>query len=830
MNGSPDHNSVRAERTNKMSLRFALGWIIGTIFSGCGVLQAAQQQSVVPAAAPESQYRAVLDRYCVTCHNERLKTADLMLDKMDVGKVSEGAPVWEKVVRKLRTRAMPPSGAPRPDNSTYDSFATYLETELDRAAAARPNPGRPTIHRLNRAEYANAVRDIFALDVDGKSLLPADDSGEGFDNIADVLAVSPTLMERYLSAARKIARLAVGDPAIQPSTDVYNVPKLLVQDDRVSEDLPLGTRGGTAFQHFFPADGEYMIQIRLQRSNGEDAGHIYGIAEPNQIEVRLDGARVKLFTIGGEHKAMSTSFTAFGDSVQQDYERSADEALQVRFPVKAGAHLVGADFLKENTETEGPLYAHLSAYESTVSAKRYYMEGSPAIESVSISGPYGTKGLGETASRRRIFSCHPGSGTEEESCAGKILLELTRLAYRRPVTEADVQPLVNIYNAGRARGDFEGGVRLAIQALLASPQFLFRVETDPVATTTDSVHRVSDLDLASRLSFFLWSSIPDEQLLDLAARGKLADRETLEHQVRRMLADPRSKALVSNFAGQWLLLRNLRSISPDPDEFPDFDDNLRQAFQKETELFFESQLRDDRSVLGLLNADYTFVDERLAKYYGIPNVRGSNFRRVTITDENRRGLLGQGSLLTLTSYATRTSVVLRGKWLLENVLGTPPPPPPPNVPSLKDRGSDGKILSVRQQMEQHRADPVCASCHSRMDPLGFALENFDAVGKWRTTEGPAKTLIDSSGALPDGTKFQGPAELRKLLLSRPDQFVTTVTEKLLTYALGRAVEYSDAPAVRKIVRDAAVNDYRWSSIILGVVRSTPFQMRRSQES
>ncbi|MBI4464008.1 MAG: DUF1592 domain-containing protein [Acidobacteria bacterium] len=700
---------------------------------------------------------------------------------------------------------------PRPDKATYDSFATYLETELDRAATAHPNPGRPAIHRLNRAEYTNAIRDLLAVDIDGRSLLPTDDSGYGFDNIADVLSVSPLLLERYMSAARKISRRAIGDAAIRPDVETYDVPQFLTQEDRTSEDLPFGSRGGIAIRHHFPLDGDYTIRIRLQRNFD---GYILGLGEPHQLEVRLDRARIKLFTIGGEHKSKQE---------QEEYVQfTADAGLEIRFPANAGTRLVGVAFLKETSKSEDVLRSRLLGYVFS-----HPGEGNPAVGSVAISGPYDAKGPGETPSRRKIFVCRPTGSQDEETCAKKILSTLARRAYRRPVTDADVQTLLGFYKAGRGEGGFEAGIEMALQAILVSPEFLFRIERNPVNVAPGAAYRISDFELASRLSFFLWSSIPDDQLLDLAARGKLQDSEVLQQQARRMLQDARSKALVNNFAGQWLYLRNMGSVSPDPDAFPDFDDNLREAFQRETELFFESLLREDRSVVALLNADYTFLNERLARHYQIPNVYGSHFRRVVLSEEERKGLLGQGSILTVTSYANRTSPTIRGKWLLENILGTPPPPPPPNGPSLKDRGENGKILSVRQRLEQHRANPVCASCHSRMDPLGFALENFDAIGKWRTAED--NTPVDSSGVLPDGTKFQGPAELRKILLSNPEQFVTTITEKLLTYALGRGVEYYDAPAIRKIVREAAPNDYRWSALIMGIVKSTPFQMRRSLE-
>jgi len=833
-----------------------LSWI-GIIVVGIAPLLGAQQ-----ASTPASPYRAVLNRYCVTCHNEKLKTAGLMLDKMDVDKVAEGAPAWEKVVRKLRSGAMPPAGAPRPDKFTYDSFATYLETALNRAAAAQPNPGSPTIHRMNRAEFTNAVRDLLAIDpdsVDIGSLLPPDDSGYGFDNIGDVLSVSPVLLERYMSAARKMSRLAVGDAAIRPDFATYDVPRFLLQKDRISEALPFGSRGGIAIRHYFPLDGEYVIKVQLKRNyNGQN---ILGLAEQNQLDLRLDGARVKLFTVGGKGAApprpagpdreeFAGPISDQRRATRESSNLDADADLEVRLPIKAGTRLVGVSFLKGTWAIEDVLKPLLAA--SEVESNEL-----PSVGRVTIGGPYAIKGSGETPSRRKIFSCRPteseprpaphnpglrtpgrpkGSGplaNDDESCAKKILSALAHLAYRRPITDADTPILLRPYKEGRDtkgnEGGFEAGIEMAVQRILVSPEFLFRIERDPAGVAPGTPYRISDLELASRLSFFLWSSIPDEQLLDLAERGKLKDSEVLQQQVKRMLADSRSKALVDNFAGQWLYLRNVRSALPDLAEYPDFDENLRDALQKETELFFESMLREDHSVLDLLNANYTYVNERLARHYGIPNVYGSHFRRVALADENRRGLLGQGSILLVTSYANRTSPTLRGKWLLDNLLGAPPPPPPPNVPSLKDRGADGKILSMRQQMEAHRANPACAVCHKMMDPLGFALENFDAVGQWRSTSGAKNIPIDSSGVLPDGTTFNGPAELRKVLLSRPQQFVTTVSEKLLTYSLGRGLEYYDEPSVRKILRETAASDYRWSALILGIVKSDPFQMRRVLE-
>ena len=591
------------------------------------------------------------------------------------------------------------------------------------------------------------------------------------------------------------------------------------------------------FNHDFPADGEYVIKIRMLREAG-GGGFIRGVALRRQLDLRMDDARLNLFTVGGEQKGKGgIAYMSLGDPSQAEYEREgADAHLEIRVPVKAGPHQIGVSFVLEQTsKPEGVFRPAVLGPSSALHLGGKNAE--PWVESVAISGPYDVKGLGKSPSRLKIFVCRPTTslnvaggdveGGEEDACAKKILSMLAGRAYRRPASEGDVQALLSFYRVGRKQGSFEDGIRMAIQRMLVSVNFLFRIESDPPKVVPNTNYHISDLELASRLSFFLWSSIPDDQLLNVAARGKLGDREVLEQEVRRMLRDPRSGAFLKNFFGQWLQLRHIPGLTPDPVEYPSFDENLRQAFQKETELFVGSLLTEDRPLMDLLDANYTFVNERLALHYGIPNVYGSSFRRVTLADDNRRGLLGQGSILALTSYATRTSVVLRGAWVLDNILGTPPPAPPPNVPALKDRGEDGKILSVRQSMEEHRANPVCASCHTRMDPIGFALENFDGVGRWRTTEGSGNTPIDTSGVLPDGTKFQGPAELRKILLSHPEQFTTIVTEKLLTYALGRGVEYYDEPAVRKIVRESALGGYRWSSLIQGIVSSEPFQMRRS---
>jgi hypothetical protein len=788
------------------------------------------------AAHPSSRgtvERALLDKYCVTCHNDRRKTAGLLLDKEDVERVDRNPEVWEKVLRKLRTASMPPAGVPRPEQLEYQEFASFLEGELDRLARVTPNPGRPAaVHRLNRVEYTNAVRDLLALEIDGRSMLPPDDTGYGFDNIGDVLSVSPSLLERYLLAARKIANLAVGNALAGPVIDTFKVSAGFRQDDRMSEELPFGSRGGVMVHYNFPLDGNYVIKIRLQRTFLEV---IRGMSETNLIDVRLDKRRIKLLTIGGkfndppaadkndpEGQRSRDLLERFREQ-RQDYLHNGDNDLEVKFPARAGNRAVGVALVADRTAAEGILEPQPSVV-SIDYAKKDFDAG---IDSIQLSGPYDATAPAETPSRTRIFICQPTRLADERPCAERIVAGLARRAYRHAVRQPDLQTLLAFYESGRKRGTFETGIESALERILIDPEFLLRIEREPSNVTAGSVYRLSDGEIASRLSFFLWSSIPDDELLTLAEQRRLKDPATLTQQVLRMLKDRRSAALVTNFASQWLYVRNLRSVAPDPDAFSEFDDNLREAFQRETELFCESLLRDDRSVLDFLRANYTFVNERLARHYGIPGVYGSHFRRVVFDDNRRAGILGQGSILTVTSYPTRTSPVKRGKWLLENLLGAPPPPPPANVPALKENDEGGKPTTVRARMEEHRKNPTCAACHARMDPLGFALDNFDAIGRWRTSD--AGTTIDASGALPDGTKFRGSEELRALLLKRGDEFVATFTDKLMTYALGRGTEYYDLPAVRTILRAAQVTDYSWSSIVLGIVRSTPFQMRRTAQ-
>jgi hypothetical protein len=788
-----------------------------------------------------SQDRALLDKYCVTCHNSKTKIAGLTLDTEDLNHVANNAETWEKVIKKLRTGAMPPLGMPKPPAAGVDDFLTWLETSIDKAAALHPNPGRPALHRLNRAEYANAIRDLLALNIDSAQFLPADDASFGFDNVASVLGLSPSLQERYIAAAGKISRLAVGDPATSPIVDTYRVRSDISQDDHI-EGLPLGTRGGVLIHHNFPLDAEYVIKVKLLKSTVDLL--FGGNAQDETVEIAINGERVKTLTINPKRKEQpkgpeeKVNNNGFDPAAATKLSMSQPpDSLEARLFVKAGPQTVTVAFLKK---TFAPVEDLVEPFErSTFDPSD--PKGLPHVLSVSIGGPFDPRGSGDTPSRRRIFTCHPTTPSEEIPCARKIITALAARAYRQPVSDSDLETLLGFYQQGRNgftkdrspgkdqnEGTFENGIEMAIRRMLASPQFVFRFERDPANLAPDSNYRISDLDLASRLSFFLWSSIPDDELLRLASQGKLKNPVVLEQQVRRMLADPRSQALVDNFAGQWLYVRNLRGVAPDLEEFPNFDDNLRQAFKTETELFFASIMHEDHNVLDLLNANYTFVNDRLARHYGIPNISGSQFRRVTVADDARRGLLGQGSLLIVTSVATRTSPVQRGKWLLENIMGTPPNPPPAGVPPLKENASGGKPLTVRERMEQHRDNPACAGCHKVLDPLGFALDNFDAVGAWRNL-GEDGSPIDASGVLADGTKVNGVVDLRNALLSRPNVFVGTMTTKLLTYALGRGVEYYDMPAVRAIVHDAARHDYRFSSLILGVVKSTPFQMRRSQE-
>jgi Protein of unknown function (DUF1592)/Protein of unknown function (DUF1588)/Protein of unknown function (DUF1587)/Protein of unknown function (DUF1585)/Protein of unknown function (DUF1595) len=701
----------------------------------------------------------------------------------------------------------------RPDKATLDSFASFFETSLDHDATLKPQPGRATVHRLNRTEYANAIRDLLGLDVDATALLPPDDESSGFDNIADVLNVPPSLMERYLSASWNISRAAVGNTAIAASTATYRVRPDLSQDQHI-EGMPLGTRGGMLVQHTFPLDGEYTIKLRLWRNTFD---LMRGMEDPHDIEIAMDGARLQLVHVGGKQ-----DFATMGEN-PGTFGAELDRRLSVRLPVKAGVHTItAATVLRSHAVADNLIRPYIR---TTIDGLD--ITGDPSVDRITIEGPYGQVGSGDTESRRKIFICKPAAAKDETACATKILSALGRMAYRKPLNEASLATLMDFYKKGRANNaNFDSGIETALQFILTSPEFLFRFETDPANVASGAAYRLDDLALASRLSFFLWSSIPDDQLLTVATQGKLKDPVVLQQQVKRMLADKRSSALIANFAEQWLFLRNLKTTVPDLEAFPDFDDNLRRAMKEETTLFIDSIMREDRSVVDLLSADYTFVNERLARHYGMPNIYGSQFRRVTVPSEARRGLLGQASILTITSYPNRTSPVQRGKWILTNLLGVPPSPPPPNVPPLEENSENGKVRSLRERMEQHRKDTVCAGCHKSMDPIGFALENFDAVGHWRANDEAGK--IDPSGTLFNGASLDGAVGLRQELVKQKDIFVGVMTEKMLTYALGRGLEHYDMPAVRKIGQNMRTNNYRFSSLVAGIVTSTPFQMKEAK--
>ena len=755
-------------------------------------------------ALPPAPHTTLVNQYCVSCHSEQVQTAGLALDSLIARPVAENSAVWEKVVRKIRARHMPPEGAPRPEEPVYESVLSALEAALDSAAAARPDPGRTdTFRRLTRTEYRNVIRDLLALDLDLTEVLPRDESSSGFDNIT-VGDLSPALLESYVSAADMISRLAVGRPV--PSPDVRTVKmKPDITQEWYVDGLPVGTRGGTLFLHNFPLDAEYEIVIRLARDRDEQ---IEGLREPHQVELLLDGERVRLFEVAPPRHVGNHG--------------TVDRHLTARLPVTAGPRQVGVTFIKRPwslLETDRqPYEAHYNVYR--------HPRVQPAVYEVSIRGPFDARGPGNTPSRQRIFVCGPDDPESDEACARRIVGNLMRRAYRREVREADFVSPLEFYRRGQSEAGFEAGIEMALASILVSPDFLFRVEREPTGIPSGTPYRISGTELATRLSFFLWSSIPDDELLDAGIRGDLSRPDVLGSQVRRMLADPRSDALLANFASQWLHLRNLESVRPDMRLFPSFDDNLRQAMRKETELLLESVIKEDRSVLDLLSSDYTYLNERLAKHYRIPHVYGSWFRRVKLDrGSHRGGLLRHGSILTVTSYNTRTSPVIRGHWVMENLLGSPPPPAPADVPALEDKTIDGG-LSVRERLLEHRANPACSGCHNLMDPVGFSLENYDAVGRWRTSEG--EQPIDAAGSLPGGESFVGVDGLEKAVLDRPELFVGNLTEKLLTYSLGRVVEPNHAPAVRKIVRDARSEDFRISSLILGIARSQPFQMRTSR--
>ena len=801
--------------------------------------------AAAPTQSAAESVRGVLDQYCVGCHNQRrvsevgeprtvldsqIRGAGLALDNLDVARPSADAEAWEPVIKRLRAGSMPPAGRPRPDDGEARAVTSWLETRIDAAATRDPNPGRSGgVHRLSRTEYGNAIRDLLALEIDVTALLPGDETSDiGFDNNAEVLTISTAQLERYLSAARKISRLATG-VMTAPDFVRFENSVLLTQADRQSELLPLGSRGGIAATYNFPADGTYLLRVGLT-PNYQD--YVRGMGRRNVLDLRIDGELVERFTVGGEAPGTpapaSWAPTEVGDPEWERYVREAADHLEVRTRVEGGPHVVGVSFVRRMWAPEGILQPEMKG--AVLSNDEKY-HGNAEVRALTVEGPYEGAVPEDTPSRRRIFVCYPVSASEEGACAEQIVSRLTHLAYRRPPTDQEIETLLRFFEEGRAKegGSFDTGIQLALELLLVDPDFLLRVEEDPPGAAPAQVYVLSDLELASRLSFFLWSSIPDEELLEVAERGQLTDPAILSRQVRRMLADLRSESLVSNFAAQWLHLRNLEEVKAEPSVYPEFDQDLVEAFQRETELFLASTIHEDRSVLDLVRADYTFVNERLARHYGIPGVYGSRFRRVTLPNlEQRGGLLAQGSVLSLTSYPHRTSPVLRGRWLLEAIFGTPPPGPPPNVPALPDRGEDDEPASVRERLELHRRDPVCASCHRTIDPPGFMLENYDAIGGWRTVTEEGRP-VDAVGTMPNGVTAEGLSGLRGLLLDEPEQFVSTLTERLLAYAVGRQTDYYDQPTVRKIVRDAAEDEYRWTSVILGIVNSPAFSMRRAAE-
>ena len=810
---------------------------IGLAFTGPATGPATGLATPHSARTDPEDVREILDTYCVRCHNERRLNGGLALDVLDVENPIAAADRWETVIRKLRTGTMPPGGVRRPDPAEYDLVASWLETEIDRAAsAAGPNPGGTNpIHRLNRLEYNNAINDLLGLDVDLRSLLPGDETADGsFDNFADALSITTTHMERYMSLARQVTRLATGLPPMAPGVATFEVGLHVVQDQRQSEDLPFGSRGGISVRYDFPVDGEYLIKIQLRRQYQD---YLMGMGWQQQLDLRLDGELLERFTVGGgatQFRSAAASYAGAGEpgsagaSEWEEYmQMSGDAHLEVRLMVEAGPRVVGVSFIRDQWEPE--LLPQPLQRGRVLTNDQVYMDHA-SVHSVQIGGPYEVTGTATaTPSREEIFVCRPRLGAAEEACATQILSRMARRAYRRPATEQDVEILMEFFRQGRSEGgSFDAGVQLALERLVVDPEFLFRIYLAPSGVEPGDVYDLDAIAVASRLSFFLWSSIPDELLLELAETGRLTEPSVLEEQVRRMLADPRAiEALVDGFAAQWLNLRLLPEKLADPLKYPDFDDSLLDAFQQETEMFVASNLREDRPITELLSADYTFANERLARFYGIPGVYGSRPRRVTLPNPDQRGgLLAHGGLLAITAYPDRTSPVLRGKWLLDNILGANPPPPPANVDTSLDQGREAEALGIRERLERHREDPLCASCHTLMDPLGFALEEFDAVGAWRDTDetgGP----VDNLGTWPSGVELNGVASLRALLLDYDDQFVRTVTEKLMSYALGRPLEYYDQPTVRQIVRDAEAGGYRWSSIILGIAKSPAFLMRRS---
>ena len=793
--------------------RVSLWWVL--VFCVCGHVASAIAQDTPDAGGLTYEYQAMLDQYCVLCHNSGVEIGEMVLDQVNLAHVGDHAHILEEVVTKIRGGSMPPSGLPRPDPGSYTGFVEWLESELNQAAAANPDPGRPALYRLNRTQYATVIRDLLALDVDVSALLPPDTSSFGFDNIADVLGVSPTLLEGYLAAADRVSALAVGDPEFAPEETYYNAGARLSQDKHI-EGLPPGTRGGVLVGHYFPLDGIYEIRTTFR---GNSLSAIRGLQFRHQFELSVDGERVRLVSIGGPADYNHMMENAEANRI------SIENRVRVRIPLTAGVHRIASTFIEKTGALE---VDQLEPFE-LIDFDPVYVGGIPSVEGVMIRGPFnGRAPEGDTPSRQAIFSCRPESARGESRCAQEILSGIARRAYRQPLLDSDVDEFMEFFRQGReARGNFEGGIQLALRRILTSPNFIFRIERDPVGIPPGEPYPISDLELASRLSFFLWNSIPDDELIDLGASGRLSNPRVLERQVHRMLADPRADAFVENFAGQWLYLRRLASVEPDIFVFPDFDDNLRNAFLKETQLFFSSIMREDRSVIDLMTADYTYLNDRLARHYGIRGVYGSAFRRIELPEGPRNGLLGHGSILTVTSFSHRTSPVVRGAWILENLLGAPIPMPPDDVPAL----DENEVLtldpeSMRVRLERHRDDPACSGCHNIMDPIGFAMENFDGIGAWRD-RGDDGGLIDASGRLIDGTAIDGAIGLREAIVSNPSQFVRTLTEKLLIFALGRGLEYYDMPSVRQIEVLAAENEYRFSSIILGIVASQPFRTRRA---
>src|SRR5581483_8277348 len=818
----PASRSVRAPRAAGSAGRAA-------------VLRPAAAQAAPAGAGDAAMYKAWLKQYCIGCHNSRAASPPndpVDLESASLDDLLPHAATWERVLRKLSVRAMPPLGMPHPKEEEYAAFTAWLAAALDRAWEGRESPGRYVAHRLNRTEYGNVIRDLLALDVDVKDLLPTDGAEFGFDNIAASLKTSPLLLERYVAAAQRISALAVGDPEVRPGTTEYSISREFTQSGYI-EGLPLGTRGGTLVRHVFPADGEYKLSGRLVRGVEEGYAGVEGNDTPHLFVITVDGAEVYSAPIGGpkDHEVQAKDMN--------EAKALIDARMTARVFVTAGPHDVGFTWRERPAERQDVWQPALRD-----SQEIHMIGGPPKLRTVNIEGPYNVKGVSATPSRQRIFVCQPGeaaagsrrslrdAGAGEAGCAERIFLKLARRAYRRPVGPSDVAAPMAFYRQARERGgSFDAGIRAGLARILSSPSFLYRIERDPAGVPPGTAHRVSDVELASRLSFFLWSSIPDDRLLGLAAAGRLSEPGVLAAEVRRMIADDRADALVANFVGQWLQLRNLEAkVNPDLLMFPDFDDNIRKAFRRETELLFGYILRQDRSALELLNADYTFVNERLARHYGISGVYGTRFRMVRLTDPNRYGLLGQGSILAMTSLATRTSPVLRGKYILSTFLNTPPPPPPPNVPTLEEstKQASSAPKTVREQLELHRKNPVCASCHRIIDPVGFALENFNPVGQWRDT-GAGGAPLDTAGVLADGSRVDGPVALRNVILSRPEALVTALTERLMIYALGRGLEPADMPVIRRIVRTAARSDYRLSAIVTGIVESRPFQMRTKLE-